>query len=584
MRLLDLLFLTIISGGERPAKAFTSASDGAWNDTATWTDGTDYPRLAGDTVTIAQGHEVTIPSGHTVEVGAITMNAGLFANRTKIINNGTWNLGGEVTLNAYCSLEANGAFIIDLKGYDISPSSSITEYTFTGTSGSRGTVRSTGGRGNFNSPGNQRLVATMDYVDFSGFGDSVLGRSHTSAHTQHYEYCTFSDYDSLKLDETSTNVNAGFEINYCDFRGTRTQYDELLHITMGDQALGTAPREITNCTFDGQGTLARIRFNNCKSITFTDNVIKDMQNYNDFQGGSFASVARNMHYTTIDIADQFQYPAYGDYLTAATELYVYYDSDNHPFAAFHPAVVGSFDVSDSVFEGTGLGTNWLLHTSTAAHSIAVDNVIMLGPGNLVAFTSNCSPTVSVTGCTFYGTNDDGEFGRALLTEQSCTTLGGTVTVKDNLFVDSNTDGGGTEAAISLLGTAASQVDTADYNGHAGYDSGGSYSAVTFAYLEDAYGTPSAIAGLGTNDVGADPLFSDKTRNLADWDDSLGGNGTAANAISEMLKKNGYGGTFNTNYTVTALLAYVFAGFTPTGAGATAFDGTGSGSSDIGARP
>ena len=58
----------------------------------------------------------------------------------------------------------------------------------------------------------------------------------------------------------------------------------------------------------------------------------------------------------------------------------------------------------------------------------------------------------------------------------------------------------------------------------------------------------------------DPQFVDTSRDLAHWDLSLGGPGTAEHAIAEMKKRNDDSG-FNPAYTVENLIEYVATGFT-----------------------
>ena len=91
-------------------------------------------------------------------------------------------------------------------------------------------------------------------------------------------------------------------------------------------------------------------------------------------------------------------------------------------------------------------------------------------------------------------------------------------------------------------------------------------------------------GKGQHDVFANPNFVDGTRSTSSWDASLGGAGTAANVIEKMIAMNGWDAagaatTFDANYTIDNLLAYIRAGYTPTNTAlkATAHDG-----GDIGA--
>ena len=69
----------------------------------------------------------------------------------------------------------------------------------------------------------------------------------------------------------------------------------------------------------------------------------------------------------------------------------------------------------------------------------------------------------------------------------------------------------------------------------------------------------------------DPLLLDDSRNLASWDAHLGGPGTAAHAIAEMMKRNDDSG-FNPAYTVQALTRYVAEGHSTTRNDAIASDG------------
>jgi len=75
-------------------------------------------------------------------------------------------------------------------------------------------------------------------------------------------------------------------------------------------------------------------------------------------------------------------------------------------------------------------------------------------------------------------------------------------------------------------------------------------------LSFSSGTP------GANDVSGDPGFVDAARNIKTWDTSLGGAGTVANAIAELIKLNDASG-YNSAYNLPALLTYIRAGFVPT---------------------
>lgn len=71
-------------------------------------------------------------------------------------------------------------------------------------------------------------------------------------------------------------------------------------------------------------------------------------------------------------------------------------------------------------------------------------------------------------------------------------------------------------------------------------------------LEFSAGTPNS------NGFTSDPQFVDDTRNLAAWDTSLGGNGTVANALTELRLRNETG--YDTNYVISDLVTWVKGGF------------------------
>lgn len=81
------------------------------------------------------------------------------------------------------------------------------------------------------------------------------------------------------------------------------------------------------------------------------------------------------------------------------------------------------------------------------------------------------------------------------------------------------------------------------------------------------------------DITSDPQFLDASRTVATWDASLGGAGTRANVATELAKRSGFGGTYNTDYTIANLKTYLFTGFRPTNS---AFLASGSDGTAIGA--
>jgi hypothetical protein len=515
---------------------------------------------------------MTIPVGVTIDVGAITVNAGT-SGTTKVIVNGALNHNGAMTLAANSGYDAGPGAIIDLKGNTVTYNGTSGS-TFAGTSGSHVTIQSTGGRGAFvNGGGTILILATWDYVDCSGLADSTLGRSQTSAVTQHYDHCTFTDMENIDADGTSTSTNAGFQWNYCNVRAphTPTGTDYQPRFTLNNQALGTAPRQMIGNTWDGGTVLGKIQVASGNgTVTFTDNVIK---NFQIISGDAFVTPQRNMFYNDLG-SDQAFFLTTGGYFTAPmTNTYLYFDGGNHPLGVISSAVTAH----DNIFECTAFNANWFLFTSNSL-AISITKNIWLNQGTAMTWIQPASPTVTFSQNTLYISNNDTPpnqvFASGLEIEQTGV-LTGTVSYDSNIHAF-DTDPS-VEEAVSCVGTQTGQVTTGNYNSGWSYLVGAPSPPVR--YIKGTATTITPIAGLGVNDIAVNPQFADKSRKLATWDASLGGAGTAANAIAQMLKLNGTGGAFNASYTLTNLYNWVRAGFVPRNR---ALQGTGLGGVDIGA--
>jgi hypothetical protein len=127
-------------------------------------------------------------------------------------------------------------------------------------------------------------------------------------------------------------------------------------------------------------------------------------------------------------------------------------------------------------------------------------------------------------------------------------------------------------------TPTDVIDVADYNGVWNI-SAGSAGLPTGYYKRSMTAAMFTAVTPGANDVSGDPEFVDYTRNLAKWDASLGGAGTATNALTELGKINLP--THNSAYTPEALMEYVREGVRPTNP---IFETAGPGGTVIGAVP
>lgn len=90
------------------ATAITSAQSGNWNSAGTWVGGS-IP-VSGDTVTIATGHAVTLPTGYTATSDGVTCSG----TGSLVVSGGLSYLGnvscGNMTVNAGAHVQAGGAY------------------------------------------------------------------------------------------------------------------------------------------------------------------------------------------------------------------------------------------------------------------------------------------------------------------------------------------------------------------------------------------------------------------------------------------------------------------------------------------
>lgn len=542
--------------------AFTSTQSGNWNDSATWGGG-GYPSSAADTATISAQHDITVPAGTTSTCGAVTFTAGIVSNETKLIISGTFEMGGAITTAAYSRIYLGAGATLDLNGNNVVCGGSYTYYEFKGTASSRATLTSTGSAGSFTNTTNV-LLSDWDYVDVTGLGDSVFGRTHNVASlTQTYLHSTFTGCGSLDLEATGTGADASIRVAYCDFRNPSSATPETSAKMYPNiyQSGTLGSRIVEYCTWDTDALVNNVATFRMVGGICRYNVFNDVKIYSyyatqQYIGNFFAGakLSSNEYFKDTGGLNKF---------LLMQDNYFYYSAADHPTG--YSEAISSKTITGNVFENTGVdaggyGCNWFLfNTFDAGQSISVKNNIFIGTGSAVTFTGNAAPTLlDISNNTFYIDNDGVlgsgiAFAPILITEQA-STLTGTVEIYNNLVIDPDTSTSRDEA-VGLLNNTADQIDYLDYNAGWGYPGG----AFTPPLL---YGANVVVtAGEGVNDISVDPQFIDHTRDIAAWDAALGGAGTAANAITELLKLNSSG--FNSSYSISALTLYVSEGFRPT---------------------
>jgi hypothetical protein len=570
--------------------AFTSAQSGYWQDVATWTNGIHTPRIAGDTVTIASTHDVTIAAGATIACGAITLAQGTGAGtidgtsgiETKLHINGQLTISGTMTRNAYSILYGGPGGKLRLNGQNVAVSgtASPTFSVFAGIAGSHFTVEGgPSGRGAFIASANQRIINDWQYTDFSALGDSVFGQAATTARLQRYEYCTFSDMESWFIENSSASNNWGLQFNYCDVRDQHspTGTDIMAGVIGGGQPLGTRVRQFMNNTFNTTN-FTQISWNGFRGVTFTGNVFKNV-GLNVINSGAT---------TGLDASDNIfvmlnNNPIFPDPTTLKTvsNNYFYVDGAGNYVGGIANT---TWSFTGNIFEQAGgitdVGANWFTNSAGNAISGSIKGNIGIGAGfgNLVTYTSSLAPLLmDVSNNVLYIDNQHSVQGSSPITYYytpffnttgSGVIAGGShVRIFNNIYYNAGAQAN--DPLVELISQTAGQLEIVDYN--AAWPNG----PAAYGQYVNATTTP---AGHGTHDFNVTPDFVAATRKLSTWDTSLGGGGTGANAIAELMKRNGTGGTWNTAYTPAAAVAWVKDGFVGQ---ANALDGTGLGGIDVG---
>lgn len=512
--------------------AYTSSGSGNWNNAATWGGG-GYPASSADTATITAQHTVTIPTGVTIECGAITFGTGISATHTKLVIAGRLNMAGTMTLVAYGELYLDAGGVLDLAGQTITRSAAPAYYNFMGTSGSRATVISTGTRGVFGSySGNLNTVA--QYTDFSGLGDAEIGRGHTTASTfQSYQYCTFDDCDHLGLENLCNAANTGFLVSHCAFTNSNSVTpisDGYPLLYLSNAARGTGVRRVEYCTWDQDTGYVSPTFRaigtDIRSCTFN-------QAYIYSTNGSSTPTHKNTFTGCFFKSDNTRYfdDSYDEFYSLESN-FLYYANNDHPIGyqtATFTRYIGNILEMDGA-SATGYQTNTILTTNLTTTMAAKNNIAIGRAGTFFTVTNPIAVTLhDVRSNTFYVDNDahGDNYPVIYLTEQTGAISSGTVNVLDNVVIDPDSTTA-PDAAIYLRTSSASQIAACDYNLGYAYTAGTQSPPLVY---KDSDGT---ITEYGTNDVSFDPQFYDKTRNLAAWDSSLGGAGSVASATARLL--------------------------------------------------
>ena len=250
--------------------AVTTGGSGAWNSTtpnAPWPGGT-IPGTT-DTITIANGHTLSIPAGYTAECGApatpstqairtegsagtgiLTCDGALIVKANVLQGNANWAFSAG---SSYTFRHASTALTHQISD----ASNQHKRLTFTGTSGSPCTVTSDGGvNGSFTSGGflNGGMIQAT-HTDFSNLGTgSVDAMQPRIDSVQATIFINFTDcrFTSCGRVHEAANLPANCTVilQRCEFI-TPANVGECFRIGGNGGALGTGTRLVDNCSTQG---------------------------------------------------------------------------------------------------------------------------------------------------------------------------------------------------------------------------------------------------------------------------------------------------------------------------------------------
>lgn len=546
--------------------AFTSKALGNWSASGqtTWNE-VGVPGN-GDTVIIGHGITVDVDTiiGASPAAGAGT--AAILVNATgslTIAAGKRLTSRGDVKLdNTTLTLAAGAIFEFDAS-LASSPSTAryickigtnatdpLAQLIVNGTSGSRCTIRSvntsSAANGRFVSNGNDnsgQIDAT--YVDLLRIGDAsnpafewwLGGGRLFRLQNATLDACGALSPNNGGAYDTASQVILN-RVSMKNTVGSSCGYTT----TPSGAITGAGIRSMTFCVWDKS-----FNFYAATGWTIDDNMF---QGNPDFTGNAAASFNRNMY--LIPQADG------GDWSTLGpiTDMYVLrIGNPTNQHGVTTGAVPSLFKglIFDAPDMTNGAGDCLTIATDPGSPvTLTFRQIIVLsrsgggGVGTLVSNLVNSNVSYSIEHCTYDA--DQGIYFETAGFAGQCTSiksnLAFSVTATTALII-SGEPGTTTDvvASINVRNNGVQNPASTD-----GYSNNLTFSS----------GTP------GAGDVNGNPAFVDSTRTLKTWDTSLGGAGTVANAIAELIKINDASG-YNARYNCIDLLNYLREGMRPTNA-------------------
>lgn len=536
--------------------AITTAQAGDWNTGATWTGG--VKPVSGDTATI--NHAVTVSTSEIVGTSpgtdtsvVLTINAALTIQST-----GNLRVRGAVTQgDVAVTVNGDGVLEIDAslaatRRYQWTIGSANNQansyLVAAGTAGHPAIIRSNAGGAAGCFKGGQVFTRggkfKLTFANLTKIGDGT---------NQSFDYDLNSAADQCFADDcifdncAGTFNGGGAVRDGAIFRFLRTTFknsgSNLASRVGSNIAMTTGERRIAGCVFDHVLTIL-----NATGFTFNGwNIFLESPAFLGTAGVSadqnvfaFTGGAAGVLVTTFKVSNFISW-ARGEPV-------------NPHFMAPDSGVAGH-DYEDGYYFSDGddaqgdcvlPGTPGSAQAYNLKRLVVLPNKAGLKSGSLITLGGNANVTVGAEHCTV---RVDGVNSGIVVGEGSYAGRAGIISsYKSNIVWGKVADGNGYHIYASTDTVAqANLVAAANATNNTRFQATG------------AYGYPQTIGTPGANDVNQDPQFVDSTRNPITWDTSLGGPGTAANALAEMAKVNDRSG-FNSAYSASALITYLKTGY------------------------
>lgn len=554
MRLLiRFVFIVLLLPSWAHALACVTTATGNWSTTGTWTScGGGVP---GDGDTAEIDHNVTVTSNTTVgtdgalntdairiDAGSLTVNTGVVLTVKGSINvynndflvNGTAQIDFLVTNNQRIYLGDNyqGSARMIVTGTSVASPATISV-----NAGSTGTVT-------IDSRDNAEHPEYFDarYVSFEGLGSSsVRALDLTSNYTGDLFRIRDSIFDGCGAVYNTFDPDPALDwiIQRVTFRNGTDATNDVRTTINTDKGVG-----VGTWLFDNNVVEGHTRFYSGRDLTITNNLFYGDVDSLATTGDTWDSFSGNLIRSTSGSGYTYAGDTTNNYFfmnnSAQTNPHYFQTALN--VDTTHDGNVIEFDGADDQGDG------YLIHAPGSAATVTIQNNLFLcgtstnGIGTLFSALGGTNVTIAAN----HNTWCVGSQGTA---------VGETYAGRTGLVSSFQSNIGWNQAASAgyLMFDSGADDNISDLISSSNFDFNLRYNLLGVeSNLEFSAGTPNS------NGWNEDPQFVDDTRDLADWDSSLGGLGTAANALDELRLRND--SSWDSNYNIAALVTYVKGGF------------------------